>query len=283
MGRLDDAVDQALRARSEQSVAGSTPAAKEAVGKPQNGVADPAMRGQPQAPVLERMPPSVITREVDMAAHETFAQLRGRVFRAVAASPMKRSILVTSPSAGEGKSMVALNLAASIAQSFDHTALLIDADLRRPSLHKLLEVTPQAGLLQYLRGEAGFDKVAVRTGIGKLDFIPAGGSVDNPVELLSSAKTRAALDEIFSRYPDRFVIIDSPPLLPFAETNTLAHAAGGVILVVRQGVTEGDAIQKSLDLLKDTNLLGMLLNGGDAKGKISSMGSYGYGDVRGAA
>jgi exopolysaccharide/PEP-CTERM locus tyrosine autokinase len=281
MGRLDHAVEQALRSRrgetpvAERPDAGrpaaATSGAKIAVAPDETRVKRPI---PPQGTAPEVLPQGVITREKNPVAAEEYARLKGHILRAAAKDGRKRLLLVTSTGKEEGKSLTALNLAVSIAQSYDNTALLIDADLRDPSLHRYLEVEPKAGFFQYLRGEAAFEEVLVRTGIGRLDFIPAGGVADDPVELLSSGHARAALEEIFARYPERFIVIDSPPVLPFADTQALAHAVGGVVYVIRQGHMGVEQVRKGLEALQGIEVLGLVFNA--AEGSLNKKG-YGYG------
>lgn len=283
MGRLDHAVEQALRSRHGKTPAAEMPdavrpsdassAVKIAVAPDQTRAKRPV---PPQAPAPEVLPPAVITREKNPVAAEEYARLKGHILRASAKDGRKRLLLVTSTGKEEGKSLTALNLAASIAQSYDHTALLIDADLRAPSLHRYLGVQPKTGFLQYLRGESSFEEVSVRTGIGRLDFIPAGGVADDPVELLSSVHARAALEEIFARYPDRFIVIDSPPVLPFADTQALAHAVGGVVYVIRQGHMGLEQVRKGLEALQGIAVLGLVFNAAEGTPHKNGYG-YGYG------
>ena len=126
----------------------------------------------------------------------------GEVFR--------NCLMVTSSVPNEGKSLTALNLSLSLAQELDHTVLLIDADLRRPSVHRYLNVEQGVGLSEILTGEAQIGECIIPTGIGKLSIIRAGRAIDNPAELFTSQRSRAILSELKSRYPDRYIILDTP-------------------------------------------------------------------------
>jgi len=172
----------------------------------------------------------------------------------------KNCLMVTSSVPCEGKSLTALNLAVSMAQELDHTVLLVDADLRRPSVHNYLNIEQGVGLAEVLKGEAGLADTIVPTGIGKLSIIRAGRLIDNPAELFSSQRTRDVLRELKSRYPDRYIILDTPPVLPFAESRSLAHLVDGVLFVVMERLASQANIKDALDSLKGCPILGMVYN-----------------------
>jgi len=168
--------------------------------------------------------------------------------------------MVTSSVSCEGKSITALNLALTLAQEYDHTVLLVDADLRKPSIHGYLEIEPRAGLSECLLEDYDISKVLLRTGIGKLSLLPAGREVRNPAGIFSSQKARDLFLEIKHRYPDRYIIIDSPPVLPFAETRSLSTLVDGVILVVKEGSVPLHNVSETLDCLKGADILGIVYN-----------------------
>ncbi len=169
-------------------------------------------------------------------------------------------IMVTSAIAGEGKSLTALNLAISLAQGIDHTVLLVDADFRRPSIHRYLGMETAKGFADCLCDDLDPSDLLVNTGIGKLVVFPAGRDVPNPVELFSSQKAKDLLQELKNRYPDRYVIIDTPPLLPFAETRHLSKLVDAIIFVVRERLASQLEISEAIETLKGTNLLGIVYN-----------------------
>jgi receptor protein-tyrosine kinase/non-specific protein-tyrosine kinase len=172
----------------------------------------------------------------------------------------KNTLMITSSIPGEGKSITALNLAISLAQEYDHTVLLIDADLRRPAIHTYLNIQKRKGLADCLAGEADLSEVIVATGIGKLSIVTAGREVSNPAELFSSNRMRDLLEEIKYRYHDRFIIFDTPPLLPFAETLSLAHLVDGVVFVVKEQLATQTNVKDALDVLKGSKVLGIVYN-----------------------
>ncbi|SCX95006.1 polysaccharide biosynthesis tyrosine autokinase [Desulfoluna spongiiphila] len=123
-----------------------------------------------------------------------------------------RTLLVTSAVPGEGKTFVAANIAASLAGSMDNHVLIVDSDMRRPSMAEFFSLPPGAsGLDLYLNHRCPLEDVIYRTGIDKLSLIPAGGGVPNPSELITSSTMTQMIADVRARYSDRYVIIDSPP------------------------------------------------------------------------
>jgi exopolysaccharide/PEP-CTERM locus tyrosine autokinase len=172
----------------------------------------------------------------------------------------KNVIMVTSSVGCEGKSLTALNLAITLAQEFDHTVLLIDADLRKPSIQEYLGMEPGKGLSDYLAEDAVLSEMLIKIGIGRLTLLPAGTPSRNPVELFSSQKMKDFIVEIKKRYPDRFIIIDTPPVLPFAETRLLGALVDGIVFVVREGQASLENITESINVLGKSKLVGAVYN-----------------------
>lgn len=191
---------------------------------------------------------------------EQYRKLKSCLVRITNGEPFHNLIMVTSAISGEGKSLTSVNLAVSMAHELDLTVLLIDADLRRPTIHRLLGFEASRGMADCLLDGADLSDVIVKTDIGKLSVIPAGRVVENPLELFTSKKMQELIEEIKHRYRDRYVIIDTTPLLPFAETRILAHMVDGIVLVINEGVTKQATILESKELLKGCPVLGMVLN-----------------------
>jgi protein-tyrosine kinase len=208
---------------------------------------------------------------------EEYRKLKSVVTAFAQQGQFKNVIMVTSSVSGEGKSITSLNLAITLAQEFDHTVLLIDADLRKPSLQEYLGMKPGKGLSDYLNGEAVLGDLLINSGIGRLTLLPAGTPVRNPVELFSSQKLRDFIVEIKNRYSDRFIIIDTPPLLPFAETRTLGALVDGVLFVIREGVVTPANIQESMKTLDSTKLIGTVFNEATQASLNGHYHYYGYG------
>jgi len=191
---------------------------------------------------------------------EQFRNLRTHILSA-GEEKSHRLFLVTSAVRGEGKSTVAINLAISIAQSIEETVLLIDCDLRQPMIHTMLGMDVKEGLADYLSNDIEFSDLLYKTDIGRLTVLGAGTPPANPSELIGSEKMEILLKEIKSRYDNRYIIIDSPPVLPITDSNILGSIVDSIILVVQAGQTPKDTVNQALSLLGDkADITGILLN-----------------------
>ncbi len=200
------------------------------------------------------------------------------------------TIMITSPSAGEGKTVTAANLAVTFAKELGHTVLLIDCNLTNPYLadmfnlrrqsvsvqndggapdyfardksrvSEMFNLKSEAGLVDCLLDDMPLKETLVNPGIDKLLILPAGKRILNSAELLNSYKMSALLKDIKGRYKDRFIIIDGPPVLRNADAIILSNYVDGIILVVEAGKTRVDQLQEAADLLMDKRILGTILN-----------------------
>jgi len=191
---------------------------------------------------------------------EEYNKLRSSLIALTKGEKFLNAVMITSTVSEEGKSMTALNLAISLAKDFDHSVLLVDTDLRRPSIHKYLGISPEVGLIHCLRENLPIEKALIKTGLGKLVVLPAGGAVEDPVDLLSSNRMKEIIHELKNRYPERYVIFDTPPALPFADAGILAAALDGTLFVVREGRVDREDLQKTIEDFKGHNLLGVIYN-----------------------
>jgi len=215
---------------------------------------------------------------------EAFRALRTALLLSRADHP-PQVVLVTSALPREGKTTTAANLAVTLAQLGDRT-LLIDADLRKPGIGRLLNMTDgeYAGLSSYLAGVSSLELVAVpHPLIPNLVAIPTGPLPPNPADLLSSHKLTDALRELRGQY--KFIVIDSPPIMAATDAVILSVQADGVLLVVRSGETPKEAFTRARDLLNSVkcHLLGVVLNAVDSSAPDYYYSyryypySYGYG------
>lgn len=202
----------------------------------------------------------VSVAQPDSPIAEEYRKLKSMVIKATKADFLN-TIMITSTIDKEGKTLTAINLAISMAQEIDHSILLIDADLRKPFVHEYLGIKPKYGLSDYLTKDVPISEILIRTGVGNLVFMPAGNRVKNPVELLSSSKMKTLVDELKHRYVDRYIIMDTPPLLPFAESITMGSYVDGVIFVVKEGHAQMKSIKDAMSVIKDLNILGVVFNG----------------------
>ena len=182
-------------------------------------------------------------------------------------------IMMTSAMPGEGKSFTSINLAMSIAAELDHSVLLVDADVARPSILKKLGLGEAPGLLDLLEGKVEMSEVLMRTNIDKLTVLPSGRPHPKSTELLASDAMRQLLEDLASRYDDRLIIFDSPPLLLATEARVLATQMGQVVIVVQAGKTLRADVQQALSTIESCPIRMMLLN----MARSDTHGAYGYG------
>lgn len=184
-------------------------------------------------------------------------------------------VMVTSSKPGEGKTFTAVNLALSIASEQDKTVLLVDADVLRPNVMKTLGSRNREGLIEYLLGEKqNISDVMLSTNIPKLKLIAAGKSHHLSNELLASEVMRTTVDEFSTRYKDRIVIIDTPPLLGINETSVLANLAGQAIVVCEEGRSKIHDIKSSVAHLNPEMAIGFVVN--KSLRQENGPGYYGY-------
>lgn len=280
MSKIEEILEKATRLR-EQGGAPSAPAAAE-----KRHITPPSA---PSAPLGEAQlgpyqtesqlniesPYLVSITQPQSPVAEEYKKLKSVVIKLTKGERFLNTIMVTSTLQGEGKSITSLNLAMSLAQEYDHTVVLVDADLRRPTTHSYLGIPNKIGLSDCLMNGTDVGDVLIKTGIGRLSILPAGGPVPNPVELISSSRMKEFIQELKHRYPDRYVIIDTPPVLHFAEAYSIASEVDGVIFVVREGQVPLAHLKEALGMLKGVNLLGVVYNDVEVN-RYSSYHYYSY-------
>lgn len=202
----------------------------------------------------------------DTAVSERFRVLRHRLDRLRLRQPLT-SILITGSVPQEGKTLVAVNLAITLAMTSSRV-LLVDADLRKPKIHTTLRLRPLPGLTDFLEGRLQLEPLGFRIDPFGFYYLPAGSATTKPVELLQSARMQQLLQELNSRFD--WVVLDSPPLLPFADAQCLAPLCDTVLLVVRERFTTRLDFQHSLESLREANVAGVVLNWSES----SHSGSY---------
>jgi len=205
------------------------------------------------------------------ALAEAFHELRTSVLLSTAKHPPK-TLLVTSAKGGEGKTTVAANLAVSLAQ-LGEKVLLIDADLRRPSLHNFFGIPNTCGLVNFLTGNPDWRSLLSHPAPIGLSVLPSGPVPPNPADLLSSEYMPGLIREATKEY--KFIVLDSPPLLNLADSRILATLVDGVILVVGGGITPRDLVHRAYASAVDagSHVLGATINFADTR---SDYYSYGY-------
>jgi capsular exopolysaccharide synthesis family protein len=202
---------------------------------------------------------------------EAFRSLRTSVLLSTPDRP-PNSLLVTSTQPAEGKTTVACNLAISLAQ-LGHRVLLVDADLRSPSLHKLFGTSGSLGFVSYLTGQQDWRDVVRPSGSDGLDVLVCGPVPPNPCELLSSQRMGALVRSANAEYG--FIILDSSPMLALADSRILSPLVDGVLLVVKSGTTRREQLVHAQSGIRSVggNMIGVVLNNVD----IRTNGYYNYG------
>jgi capsular exopolysaccharide synthesis family protein len=203
------------------------------------------------------------------ALAEAFHELRASVLLSTARRP-PTSLLVTSAQGGEGKTTIAANLALALAQLGDRV-LLIDADLRRPSVHSFFGVGNSSGLVNFLTGDPDWRSLVCRAAPDGLDVLFSGPVPPNPADLLSSEYMRNLVREASKEY--KFVVLDSPPLLNLADSRVLSTLVDGVILVVGGGITPRDLVHRAYASVLDagSHVLGATINFADVTASYYSL------------
>jgi capsular exopolysaccharide synthesis family protein len=196
-------------------------------------------------------------------AAEQYRSLRTRIAQIEHAGP-RRVLLVTSPGAGDGKTVTVANLALTMAQEFQRQVLVMDADLRSARLHDCLGISREPGLSDVLTGAASLDEALVSLSEYRLIALPAGKAHDRPAELLGSEPMRRLMEGLARRF-DR-VLVDTTAA-HFADAGVVEALADGVLLVVRAGRTSRPAIARALGLVPRTKLLGLVLNDARTSGR----------------
>ncbi len=265
MSRIEKALEKASQLRNMSNRAG--------------GVRQPAdQTGHGAAAKNIETSRSVDPHLIAINGHATEVSEEYKKLKTTIVNMMKREagqnmLLITSSVGGEGKSLTAANLALSLSQDYDHSVLLIDADLRKPSLYRLFRVTPDTGLADCIADGNDIAAGLIALGNGNLSLLPSGRHNNSPVELFSSQKMQRTIAALKDQYADWYIIFDTPPVLLFAETKLLSMLVDGVILVVKEGRAPLQHITDALDALKGANVMGLVYN---AVGPAGLHGRYTY-------
>jgi protein-tyrosine kinase len=197
--------------------------------------------------------------------------------RSATQAPNRNLIMVTSAMPDEGKTFVAVNLAMSLAMEVDCRVLLVDADVLAPSVPKVLGIEPAKGLMDVLTGGSALPEGLLGTNVDRLTLLLAGTPHTSASEFLGSDAMTRLLSELSSRYPDRIVVFDSPPLLATTESRVLATQMGQVILAVEAQRTSHAQLESALATVESCPVVYTLLNKTPEAKVGSHYGAYAYG------
>lgn len=187
---------------------------------------------------------------------EKFRFLAVRLRQLRQTRPLKK-VLITSTIPQEGKSTIAANLACTFARRKQQKTLLLEGDLRRPTLANQFGIGKPAGLCEWLGGQTESINIYKLESLG-LWILPAGAAPQNPLELMQSGKLSILMEQLESWFD--WIVIDSPPVLPLADASLWSRLADGIVLVTRKGTTEKQQLQRGLDAIDKSKLLGALVN-----------------------
>jgi protein-tyrosine kinase len=203
---------------------------------------------------------------------EEFRTLRSRLYQIREKMPLKR-LLVTSALPKEGKSFVAANLAQVLVRQHGRRALVIDADLRNPGMHRHFGAPQSPGLSDYLLGECDEFAALQRGPMENLFFLPAGKSVSRAPELLANGRLKLFLQRVEPLFD--WIIMDTSPVIPVSDATLVAGSCDGILMVVRSNVTPADLARRAREEFPDKLLLGVVLNGAPADKHQHSKYYYG--------
>ena len=190
---------------------------------------------------------------------QLFRTLRTQVIREMRDNGWK-TLGITSPQQGEGKSLMASNLAVVLAMELNQSVLLVDMDLQNPTIHKQFMLNPDVGLKHYLMGQCELQDLLVNPGIDRLVICPGKGTLVKSSELLSGPKMDAFMEEAKHRYESRIILCDLPAVLPTDDVLAAINHLDCVLLVVEDGRNSESDLAHTLQILKNTHVLGAVLN-----------------------
>jgi protein-tyrosine kinase len=170
------------------------------------------------------------------------------------------TIEVTSFKNRDGKSLTCVNLAITLAKEARQNVLLVDMDLRRPSIHSILGIDPRPGLKDYFLNNIPLKDILIHPAIERLTVLPAGGRMNNSTEIIGSYRMEKLIGQLKNRYQDRYIIFDVPALTTCSDPLVLSSYVDAILLVARANHTTTEDITSGMELLKDKNVLGTVLN-----------------------
>lgn len=272
---LELARQQSEQAQREASAA-ETGAAPPSGHQPQPAPEpDPAVTGTFGSP-LAFLHPQTLEREHILPPQATGPQ--GKAYKLLRTQVLQRldhlkanTLAVLSPNSGQGNTLTAINLAIAISAELGRTALLVDLNLRNPSVHRRLGYEPRLGIESVLRGVCSVQEVIVRVAeYDRLALLPAKHAVENSSELLSSEAAAVLMNELRNRYSNRIMIFDLPPVLEADDALAFSRVVQAGLVVVTDGQTQKAALRRSMELLSELPIVGTVLNGERAVSKTSN-------------
>ena len=217
----------------------------------------------------EEVPPydrTILSGNVQAVITEQYRLLRSKI-SGLNGNHVGRTFAITSTKKGEGKSLPAVNLAIVMAEDTKKKILLIDGDMRKPSIHTFFNCKGEYGLADILSNRCDIDSAVLPSGIKNLALLLAGGPLESPSNLIATPLLKEIIEKLKKRFD--YIIIDSPPIMPFADMNIISDVVDGILLVVRAEKTPKEMILEALKTLNKENVIGVVFN--DSKKKMAKI------------
>jgi protein-tyrosine kinase len=244
---------------------------------PAGPAADPPKTAGPRASLFDRIDTTLAEKVVadtkmDPASREQYRRLAAVLHDAQETTGL-RIVMIASAAAGEGKTLTATNLALTLSESYHKKVLLIDADLRKPALHKVFQLETASGLIDGLDAETNA-KLVLRQVTPRLSVLPAGRPTSDPMAGLTSERMRHLLREAKETFD--WVFLDTPPLMLLPDAHLLSLMVDGTVLVVRANATAHEAVKRAADVVGRNRIAGVVLNQADRRAQPDYNGQYSY-------
>ena len=247
--KLRKALDKAKDERSEENEKTTEASWPPVYSESQTHLLNPAITEKNRGICLHPNPDEI----------ERYKILRTRINQRSADKPMN-TVMITSPNRGEGKTVTCINMGFTFARELNHTVFLVDCDFKGQDIHKYLGIDSKCSLIDYFLDDVPLGDLIIWPGIEKMTLISGNRTVFDSSELLSSDMMVRLVKEMGTRYKDRYVFFDAPPVLERSEAISLAPLMDGILMVVEAGVTSKKDVQKAVELLPKDKLLGFVLN-----------------------
>lgn len=212
----------------------------------------------------------IITNTISDATASSYNLLRTRILQQMREHNW-RTLAISSSVPGEGKTLTAINLAISLAREVNNTVLLVDLDLRRPTIHKYMGFEPELGLDDYLQNDIQLENILINPGIERLVILPGHKGITHSSEMLSSPKMKQLVEELKARYQTRLILFDLPPLLAIDDALAFSPLVDTMLMVIEDEKTTEDELKRAFQMLQNVNVIGTTLNKA-----ITTTQQYGY-------
>lgn len=269
MDRIQKALDKAKAKHSEQAISASPVMIPEYLdSKVEDPLKSPITNiAYKQTKVIKPSNLQLETKRVIAGMYNNSQSAVFRMLRTQILTKMRannwQTLAITSPSAGEGKSLVASNLAVAIAMELNQTVMLVDMDLRNPSISNYFSLNADKGLKDYLEQDISLSEVLINPGVKRMVILPGKGRADDSAELLSSPKMAHLVEDLKAQYDSRMIIFDVPPVLQTDDVLLAAKYFDCTLLVLEDGKNKESEIARALQMLDKSNLIGSVLNKSD--------------------